>query len=291
VRSKGRGLGPGVGAAGIALAACALLACGTRSGPAPAPAAPVHESTNAILWIQTAAEYRAASLQAFRSATVHLERALEDARWTAAPEQTGDYGTLPPAIVLDMDEAVIRSDRYQGWLVKDGRRYSLETWNDWVRTETSEAMPGALPYVRRAVELGVHVFYVTNRTVEVEAASLATLRKLGFPVADGADDLLTQHERPEWGADKSTRRAEICKTHRILQIVGDNLNDFTSGAHTTVAERAALAERYGGYWGSRWIVMPNPSYGGWEGALHDHRWDLPREEILRRKHERIRSWR
>jgi acid phosphatase len=251
----------------------------------------VHEGTNAILWVQTAAEYRAASLQAFRAATVHLERALEEPGWTAAPEQSGDYGTLPPAIVLDMDEAVIRSDRYQGWLVKEGRRYSLETWNDWVRTETSEAMPGALPYVRRAIELGVHVFYVTNRTAEVEAASLDTLRALGFPVANGADDLLTQHERPEWGTDKSTRRAEICKTHRILQIVGDNLNDFTSGAHTTVEARLALAERYGGYWGSRWIVMPNPTYGGWEGALYDYQYGLPHDEKLRRKREWIRTWR
>ena len=102
-----------------------LAACQSIPTPAPAAPAPSHEGTNAILWLQTAAEYHAATLQAFRSATLHLERALADPTWSAAPEQQGDFGTLPPAIILDMDEAIIRSDRFQAGLVKNDTHYSL----------------------------------------------------------------------------------------------------------------------------------------------------------------------
>jgi len=264
-----------------------LAAC--QSTPTPAAPAPTHEGTNAILWLQTAAEYRAATLQAFRSATLHLERALADPTWSAALEQQGEFGALPPAIILDMDEAIIRSDRFQAGLVKNDGHYSLEVWNDWVRTETSEAISGALEYAREARERGIKIFYVTNRTAEVEASSLATLRKLGFPVEGGLEDLLTQHERPEWGSDKSSRRAVVCRTHRVIQIVGDNLNDFTSGAHSSLDRRLALTNRYADYWGSRWIVMPNPSYGGWDGALFEYDWSLSRGEILDRKREHLKT--
>jgi len=281
------------GAARVIFAAAllALSACRSTTPPPTAPPLTVHESTNAILWIQTAAEYEASTHQAFRSAAAHLDIALADPAWTAAPEQAGAFGALPPAIVLDMDEAIVRSDRYQAQLVAENDRYRLDDWNDWVRTETSEPISGALEYVRDAHARGVRVFYVTNRTAEVEASSLATLRKLGFPVDGGDEDLLSQNERPDWGRDKSSRRALICQTHRVVQIVGDNLNDFTSGARASVEGRRALAERYAGWWGSRWIILPNPAYGGWEGALFDHEWSLPREEQLERKRRWLRTWR
>jgi len=277
----------------LALGGALLVLSACASPPDAGPARPTcaHEGTNAILWLQTAAEYRAATIQAYGSARAHLDAALADPTWTAALEQTGDFAALPPAIVLDMDEAIVRSDRFQARLVAENQRFRLDDWNDWVRTETSEAIPGALDYVHAARARGVRIFYVTNRTAEVEAPSLATLKALGFPLEGGADDLLTQGEQPDWDADKSSRRAVIARTHRIVQIVGDNLNDFISGAHTTVEARRALVERYQAYWGTRWIVMPNPSYGGWEGALYDYERGLPRAEQLERKRRFLRPWR
>lgn len=211
--------------------------------------------------------------------------------WTAAVEQTDAFAALPPAIILDMDEAIIRSDRFQASLVGEDAGFDLQDWNDWVRTETSEAMPGALEYVRHAVERGVTIFYVTNRTAEVERATFETLRKLGFPVEGGLDALLTQDERPEWPGDKSSRRAYLARTHRILQIVGDNLNDFVSGTHVDAGARRAIADTHAGYWGTRWIIMPNPAYGGWSGALFDFEYGMPREQKLERLYEHLEPWR
>lgn len=273
--------------AGVAAALAAGLAACQTAAPAP-PAG--HENLNATLWLQTAAEYRAVTLQAYQTALAHLDRALADPAWTAAPEQTGDYGALPAAVILDLDEAVVHSDAYQAGLVVHDREFSLEDWNDWVRSEETEPVAGALEYVRHAMNRGVQIFYVTNRTHEVEAATLATLRELGFPVDPEGEDLLTRFERPEWGTDKSSRRAFLARKHRIVQVVGDNLNDFTSGADRPTDVRMALVERYRAWWGTRWIILPNPAYGSWERALYGFDHGLPRRERLRRKLDRLVPW-
>ena len=51
-------------------------------------AAQTHENLNAVVWMQTAAEYQAVSRQTYRAAEASLERALRDPSWTAALEQT-----------------------------------------------------------------------------------------------------------------------------------------------------------------------------------------------------------
>jgi acid phosphatase len=275
----------------VCLLVLCMAGCRTPTGAGAEPPLASHEGLNATLWLQSSAEYRANALQAFAAASAQLERALADPGWTAALEQTGDPAGLPPAIVLDMDEAVVRSDRFQAHLVEAGVPFRIEDWNAWVRSRDAEAVPGAVDYVRRASERGVRIFYVTNRMAEVEADSLATLRAAGFPVERGAEDVLSQDERPEWVADKSSRRAFLCRSHRVVQIVGDNLNDFVTGSEVALAGRQALVERHASFWGSRWIILPNPAYGSWEGAIHGYDSSLPRQEILRRKYELLDAWR
>ena len=46
-----------------------------------------HENLNAVLWVQSAAEYRASALQTYRAAEASMMRALQDKTWTAAIEQ------------------------------------------------------------------------------------------------------------------------------------------------------------------------------------------------------------
>src|SRR5919198_379410 len=95
-------------------ALAAAIACHAGSAPpatTPAAAARMpaagqrhtHENLNAVLWVQTAAEYRASALQAYRLAQLQLDAALDDPLWTAATEQTEDVRLLPPAVILDLD--------------------------------------------------------------------------------------------------------------------------------------------------------------------------------------------
>ena len=52
-------------------------------------------------------------------------------------------------------------------------------------------------------------------------------------------------------------------------LIGDNLGDFNEGYKASVAARRTLVTDFSDYWGSRWIMIANPTYGSWEQALYD----------------------
>lgn len=260
----------------------AMLAAGCAPGAAPPPATPVpameagrHETLRATLWVQTSAEFPTLALQAYRGAGETLLRALADTAWTAAPvEQGPGAGLLPPAVILDIDETILDNAPYQARRIEADGDFTPESWAEWVLEGTAGAIPGAVAFTRRAAELGVAVFYISNRDVELEEATRRNLTALGFPLGDGSEDrILSRDERPDWGSDKTTRRAHVAERYRILLSVGDDLNDFVP-ARISRDERDALVERYADWWGERFVVLPNPIYGSWESALLGWRYDL-----------------
>jgi 5'-nucleotidase (lipoprotein e(P4) family) len=258
---------------------------GTAPAPEALPEARVSELLNATLWVQTSAEYVGAAEQAYRLARLMLDRALEDPAWTAALEQAeaGGYEALPPAVILDVDETVLDNSPYQARQILDHFEFETPTWHDWVREEKATPVPGALEFAQYAAERGVIVFYVTNRRAEVEDPTRRNLERFGFPFVDGIDTLLTRDEREDWGSDKGSRRRVVGADHRILLLIGDNFGDFASGIDTTVEARAQLAEQYAEMWGSRWILLPNPQYGSWDGALIDYEYGLDWQDKRARK--------
>jgi acid phosphatase len=258
--------------------------------PRVTPRATPHENLHSTLYMQTAAEYAALTRQVFRSARRQMQAALRDSSWTAFPAQQerGRYRSKPPAVVVDVDETVLDNSSYQARLIRDGERYSTDTWNAWVREEQAEAVPGALAFAQAAEEAGVTVVYLTNRDASVEPATRRNLRALGFPLAEGRDAVLTQGEQAGW-EEKEPRREAVAEDFRILLFLGDNLGDFLPEVDRSIEARAQLAERYAGYWGRQWFVLPNPQYGSWEGALYDYDYGLSRAETLRRKRRRLRT--
>jgi 5'-nucleotidase (lipoprotein e(P4) family) len=264
-----------------------LAACHAGRGFPAGGEAPPHEGLNAVLWSLTSAERYAAAEQSYRLARERLDEALapENAAWTAVPAQAGACAGLPPAVVLDVDEVVLDSSAFQAGIVAADGRFTLAAWNAWVRQARARAVPGALDFTGHVRARGVRIFYVTNRGYAVETATRRNLEALGFPVdADGAN-VLSRNERSDWGSDKRSRRRFVAAEHRVLLIVGDDLNDFVSGSRADARSRRALAEQWRSYWGTRWIVLPNPMYGGWERALYGFDEELSRSERLRRKRE------
>src|SRR5262245_431508 len=127
-----------------ALATALMLSLGVATS-AFAQAPPANDLLNAVLWMQRSVEYKATTLGAFALARIRLEQALTDANWTAAPkEQTGAYQSLPPAIILDIDESIIDNSGYQAWMTLNDTLFDPKTWNAYVNTVTSLAIPGAV---------------------------------------------------------------------------------------------------------------------------------------------------
>lgn len=258
------------------------------SPPAASAALVRDDRLGALLWFQTAAEYRILALSTYSQASAALDRALADPTWTAAVEQGEAFSTLPPAVIVDVDETVLDNSPLEARLVLAGRRYNPVDWKEWIETAEAEPIPGALEFARKAAARGVTLFYVTNRAAADEAKTRQNLIAKGFPVRSDIDAVLTQGERPEFVADKASRRAEVAKAFRVLLLVGDDLNDFITGARALPEERVAVAERHAAMWGARWFLLPNPDYGSWEKALYGNERGLSEEEILRRKLARLR---
>ena len=162
----------------------------------------------ATLWTQRSVEYKANALTVFALARIRLDQALADKNWTAAPgEQKGDFASLPPAVVLDVDETVLDNSPYEVWLLKNNQTFSTKTWNEFFATQISRAIPGAVEFTKYADSKGVKVFYITNRGAKPEKDTRQNMEKLGFPMGGNVDTFLMQNEKKEWGSAKSTRRA------------------------------------------------------------------------------------
>ena len=246
----------------LALLLSLLAGAGPVAPPAGAQADP---NLNATLWMQTSAEYRACVRQGFVLAAIQLERALADPGWTACLEQTGDVSGLPPAIVLDIDETLLDNSIYEARLVRDGGAYTTESFNAWCVEAAAAPLPGAVEFCRGAAARGVTVFYVTSRRAEVAAATRALLARAGFPLDERVQTVLCR----EGAEDKAERRAELARDYRILLLVGDNAGDFAGEFREgTAGERRLAADRRAEWWGTRWIIQPNPAYGDWERALY-----------------------
>ena len=247
---------------------------------------------HATLWQQTAVEYDGLTRGAYRLARVMAERAQTDSTWTASVEQAemgaSAYRDLPPAVVLDIDETVLDNSRYQARLVRTNTSYASKSWKAWCREANAEAVPGALAFTQAMAEQGVQVIYLTNRDSDVEAATRRNLRALGFPIHESrvSDAVLTQGEREGW-EPKSPRRQWVAEQFRILVLVGDNFGDFASEVETSVDDRHRTAGAFEEYWGTRWIVLPNPQYGSWEGALFNYDYSRSALDILREKHDHL----
>ncbi len=253
--------------------------------------APQNDNLNATLWTQSSVEYKANAVGMYKLAEMMLDRALADKSWTAAPgEQTGDYRNKPPAVMLDVDETVLDNSLYQAWMVYNDTSYSSKTWVPFVRSEKSLAIPGSLEFIKYARGKGVQVFYVSNRKAPQEAATRNNLKALGYPIDESEDTVLLKGEKKEWGSKKSSRRAVITAKYRLVMVVGDNFGDFVDGYKGSMAERQALADKHKDLWGSKWIVIANPTYGSWDSAAFGHDYKQSRDERRQMKLDAMAVW-
>jgi 5'-nucleotidase (lipoprotein e(P4) family) len=253
---------------------------GPPAGEAPSPAP--DDGLNAVLWTQRAVEHDMIFREIYHAAEARLLAALADPAWDALArgEREGPCADLPPAVIFDVDEAVLDNSPYQAWLVRSGKEFGDYSWDQWCRKEAARPLPGALEFTRFAAAHGVTVFYLSNRTVDLGPATLANLRKAGFPVASddvflGLGALLPGCEMV--GTDKGCRRRMVARGHRVLMQFGDQIGDFVDVVANTYEDRARAVAPYAAWVGVRWWVLPNPTYGSWEPAAFNNDWSLSRE--------------
>lgn len=278
-------------AAGVLASLITLGAC-KRTEPAAPAAAPTppaaaeatqaaqagaHDNLNAVAWVQTSVEYRAVSEQTYRAAADRLDAALKERHWDAlVPGERGNAATgLKPAVVLDVDETVLDNSPYQARLVHDGKEYDEVSWDQWVAEKKAKPVPGVVDFAKAATARGVTLLYISNRAVHLKEATLANLREAGLPVADdsvflGLGTVVEGCEQN--GSEKNCRRRLAGQKYRVLMQFGDQLGDFVQVEVNTPDGRNKLYDEYEDWFGERWWMLPNPTYGSWEPALFNNEW-------------------
>lgn len=202
---------------------------------------------------QRAAEYKALCIQAF-----YLARTQVD----LLPSGAGK----PRAIITDIDETFLDNSPYAVHQALQGKDYEPDSWHAWTARAEADTLAGALSFFRYAASKGIDIFYVTNRDEVERAGTLRNLQRFGFPQATDDHLLLRQSS-----SSKESRRQQIARTHDIVMLLGDNLADFSDlFDKKTETERSARVETLRASFGTRFIVLPNANYGGWEDAIYQN---------------------
>ena len=255
-----------------------LLLLSTGSGLA---ADGANNNFNSLLWMQASAEYKANTTQAYNTALRNIDAALRDRKWTAAKEQVGDCSSLPPAIVMDIDETVLDNSRYMGKVVLEGGEWSPVTWNEWVALQSATAVPGAVEFINAMKGKHVRVIFISNRECMKggnpgtgnncqEAGTIENLAKVGV-AGVLPEDLLLLGEKDGWTSEKKSRREYVSKKYRIVMLFGDDFGDFLPDVKSNITpqERDRLVGENKNNWGRKWFMLPNPTYGSWINILRD----------------------
>ncbi len=68
--------------------------------------------------------------------------------------------------------------------------------------------------------------------------------------------------------------------YKVILLCGDNLPDFDKAYDNkpSLVQRKAVTDRLMKLFGDRYIVIPNPEYNDWEGALYQYKYSLPEKE-------------
>ena len=210
----------------------------------------------AMAWRQTAAEYRALYHQGFNLARMRIELALAQKK----------DGSLPLAVISDVDETLLLSNNYWGYLINQGQDFFDDAiWDSWVAENRAVASPGALDFLKFCVANNVEIFYVTNRNQGESTVQLAlnNLNAAGFPSVDRSHLRVLRET-----SNKELVQQRIREDYDVVVLLGDNLNDFSRRYYSTdLEQRLSLMEEDKARYGRDYIIFPNPTDGHWIRAI------------------------
>ncbi|KDA00183.1 5'-nucleotidase [Hyphomonas polymorpha PS728] len=270
----------------MALAACQTA---TITAPEPAPAAqqpaavsaPEGRPLTAGQWLFGSAEAQIMMAQSWNRIAAYAEAgaaARPEYSVILAPGATAEApeflacGEKPLAAVFDVDETLIWNLGSAGAFRRMGIEFDPEIWGEWERTGAGKAVaiPGALEGVERIRKAGVEIILNTNREAANVAGNIETIREAGFGDYVHGETLFLKGDTPG-GSAKDGRRYAISENYCVIALVGDQLGDiadiFNDKSLSPAARRdLAAAPAFDRLWDDGWFILPNPTYGPFEGS-------------------------
>ena len=234
-----------------------------QTAPAQVSVADNEYQVGAVLFMQKAAEFRALAYQAFNIARMQLDADFDKKNVKRLPKAERKRTR---AIVVDIDETVLDNSPHQAELIKNRMPFTPAVWTAWVNRRVAKPIPGAVEFLKYANSKGVRVFYVSNRNEAEKQGTIDNLKAAGFPDVSEETVLVRTTE-----SGKEPRRQSIQTKHRIVLLMGDNLNDLSNVyERKSVGDRFIEVDKTREEFGRRFIVLPNAMYGDWESAIYEY---------------------
>lgn len=256
----------------VALVLVSLTGCANQQQAADQKLA--SQTVMAVDWFQQSGEYRALAYQSFNSAR-------------AAWDQSAKQGHAKRAVIVDLDETMLDNSAYSAWQAKNNKPFDDKTWSQWTQARQALAVPGAVDFANYVNSHGGTMFYVSNRDSKDFDATVANMKALGFTgVSDKTVRLKT---------DSSNKQARFdaikAEGYDVVMYIGDNLNDFGKATyHKDQPQRQQFASDNRSKFGTQFIVLPNPMYGDWEGALAPNYYKLNAAQQAEARENALRTW-
>ncbi|EJT5940232.1 TPA: 5'-nucleotidase, lipoprotein e(P4) family [Clostridium perfringens] len=229
----------------------------------------------ATLWQQNSGEVKALRYEAYNSGKRYVDELVKEP--TAKPY----------AVTLDIDETIIDNSPHAGYEIKHNELYSKENFGEWVQMADAAAIDGAKDFTDYAKSKGFEVFYVSNRSEEKELdATIKNMQKLGFVNSD-KDHILLKTDT----SSKDGRWNKIKDNYNLAIYCGDNLGDFPDRYDNKSNEqRREIVDKEAQFFGTKYIVLPNPTYGDFENAVYGYDFKKSPEQKLEDRLNSIKSF-
>lgn len=221
---------------------------------------PSEQLLNSVAWFQLSPEFKACCYQAFNVAEYSLKENLKE----LTPGKKA-------AVVFDLDETLLDNSKYEADLIINNKTWNQETWTEWVKIEKTEAVPGAIDFIKFIMDNNMaEVFYISNRLDSAELEpTIRNMSALGFPEVDKSHFYFKTE-----GSDKKIRRDSLLNNnYEIVMLVGDNLSDFADVFSKKMRDKDNINTLLDGLeqnkklFGKKFIIIPNPMYGDWEETI------------------------
>jgi len=232
------------------------------------------QNVSAVNWMQQSGEYEALAYQAFNSA----RKAFDTAKVRKGYRK---------AVIVDLDETMIDNSAYAGWRIQHNLPYTEKTWARWMAAEQARPLAGAVEFARYVNAHGGTMIYVTNRDARSFEHTAENIKELGFPGVSAKTLLLNNGQSNKQARFDAVKAAGF----DVVIYIGDNLNDFgTATYHKSNQQRRAFVAANREAFGTKFFMLPNPSYGDWVSGMAPDYYKLPVAKQLDVNRKAIRAW-
>ncbi len=221
-------------------------------------------NTMATIYVQQSPEYIALAEQAYAVARLSLDNQIRTA-------------VKPLAVVLDIDETVLDNSPYQAKQILENFNYPAH-WDEWIKKEEAKPIPGSLEFLQFADSRGIVIFYISNRKYKNLEVTINNLNKFGYPQADSTHIML----RTTTSSKEERRQKVIDQGLEIALFIGDNLDDMHADFEVKDADkRMEVTYANQSKFGTKYIVLPNPTYGKWVQNRGFYNAELDQDSVAR----------